>query len=68
MNTGASPKIIEEFDISLEDGSASAVVPPEPPAAPRLVLQVPREYTWRVKTCSDTPGTTIEFYRRGGLS
>lgn len=68
MSTGAAPKIIEEFDISLEDGSASTIVPPEPPAAPRLVLLVPREYTWRVDVDGYKPGTAIEFFLKGGRS
>lgn len=68
MNTGAAPKIIEEFDILLEDGSASGIVPPEPPAAPRLVLLVPREYTWKVDVESFKLGTAIEFFLKGGRS
>lgn len=65
MNTGAAPKI-EEFEISLEDGSGPRTVTPEPPAAPRLVLLVPREYTWRVDIDSHRPGTAIEFFLKGG--
>jgi hypothetical protein len=65
VNIGAAPKI-EEFEISLEDGSASMPVSPEPPAAPRLVLLVPREYTWKVDLDSNRPGTTIAFFLKGG--
>jgi len=65
VNSGASPKI-EEFDINLEDGSASMPVSPEPLAAPRLVLLVPREYTWKVDLDSNRPGTAIAFFLKGG--
>jgi hypothetical protein len=64
VNSGAVPKIgeFEEFDIPLEDGSATS--PPEPPAAPSLVVLVPREYTWKVDVHSNRPGTRIEFFRK----
>lgn len=68
MSTGAAPKIIEEFDIPLEDGSATTVVPPEPPPAPSLVLLVPREYTWRVGVDGYKSGTAIAFFLKGGRS
>ena len=41
MNSGETPKI-GEFEIHLEDESASTLVAPEPPTAPRPVLLVPR--------------------------
>ena len=65
MNSGAAPKI-EEFEISVDDESASMPVSPEPPAAPRLVLLVPREYTWKVDLDSNQPGTAIAFFLKGG--
>jgi hypothetical protein len=65
VNSGAAPKI-DEFEIHLEDESASLPVSPEPPAAPRLVLLVPREYTWKVDLDSNRPGTAIAFFLKGG--
>jgi hypothetical protein len=66
VNSGAAPKI-EEFDINLEDEAASMPVSPEPPAAPRLVVLVPREYTWKVDRDSNRPGTAIAFFLKGGM-
>ena len=65
MNSGETPKI-GEFEIHLEDESALTLVAPEPPTAPRLVLQVPREYTWKVDLDSNRPGTAIAFFLKGG--
>jgi len=65
VNSGAAPKI-EEFEINLEDGSASTPASSEPPTAPRLVLLVPREYTWKVDLDSNRPGTAIAFFLKGG--
>jgi hypothetical protein len=65
VNSGAAPKI-EEFEITMEEGSAPMPTVPERPAAPRLVLLVPREYTWRVDVESNRPGTAIEFFLKGG--
>jgi hypothetical protein len=56
----------EEFDIVVEDGSAAMPPPPEPPPAPRLILQVPPEFTWKVDLDSNRPGTKIEFFLKRG--
>jgi len=64
VNSGAAPKI-DDLDITVDE-SASMPVPPEPPTAPRLVLLVPREYTWKVDLDSNRPGTAIAFFLKGG--
>jgi hypothetical protein len=65
MSIGASSKI-EEFEISVEDGSEGLLVPPSPPAAPKLVVLVPREYEWKLDFESNHPGLRIECWRKDG--
>lgn len=65
MIIGAISKI-EEFEISVEDGSASLMDPPAPPAAPKLVVLVPKEYEWKLDFESNHPGLRIECWRKDG--
>ena len=65
MSIGAISKI-EEFEISVEDGSETLLVPPAPPAAPKLVVLVPQEYEWKLDFESNHPGLRIECWRKDG--
>jgi hypothetical protein len=65
MSIGASTKI-EELEISVEDGSGALLDPPAPPAAPKLVVLVPREYEWKLDFESNHPGLRIECWRKDG--
>ena len=65
MNIGTISKT-EEFDISIEDGSEAMFVPPVPPAAPKLVVLVPKEYEWNLDFESNHPGLRIECWRKDG--
>ena len=59
MNSGAKPKN-EEFDVEVDyESVASAAPPPRPPAAPRLVLEIPAEYAWGVDYHTNRPGVRV---------